>query len=54
MNGYNSEGIFRLAPNENDVYNVKNALNAGTFTLNQCNDVNCIANLIKVALKLKF
>eukprot|EP00164_Ancoracysta_twista_P005655 GFYU01007757.1.p1 GENE.GFYU01007757.1~~GFYU01007757.1.p1 ORF type:complete len:451 (+),score=95.85 GFYU01007757.1:199-1551(+) len=46
MNGLNSEGIFRLAPDEQECHQVKDLLNKGKFV--ECKDVNCLANLIKV------
>ncbi len=46
MEGLEQTGIFRLAPEESDTNEVKRQLNAGTFK--GCEDVNCIANLIKV------
>ena len=47
MGGLEQTGIFRLAPDEFEASIVKKQLNAGTF--NECTDVNCIANLIKVS-----
>jgi len=44
--GLTQEGVFRLAGDELETIEVKSKLNDGTFTT--CNDVNCIANLIKV------
>eukprot|EP01102_Stenamoeba_stenopodia_P007666 TRINITY_DN2163_c0_g1_i1.p1 TRINITY_DN2163_c0_g1~~TRINITY_DN2163_c0_g1_i1.p1 ORF type:complete len:530 (-),score=106.95 TRINITY_DN2163_c0_g1_i1:57-1646(-) len=44
--GLIQEGVFRLAGDELETMEVKSKLNDGTFTT--CNDVNCIANLIKV------
>jgi hypothetical protein len=46
MGGLDQVGIFRLAPDEFDCAQVKKQLNRGGVT--ECNDVNCIANLIKV------
>ena len=46
MDGLSEVGIFRLAPDEYEVGIVKKELNSGTFVA--CEDVNCIANLIKV------
>jgi RhoGAP domain len=45
-NGLDSEGIFRLAPDENETLAIKAQLNKGTFS--HCSDVNCVANLVKV------
>eukprot|EP01083_Nonionella_stella_P121944 366570_1 len=44
--GLNVVGIFRLAPDKFAANDVKKQLNMGTFT--NCEDVNCVANLIKV------
>ncbi|MES1908186.1 MAG: hypothetical protein MHM6MM_001167 [Cercozoa sp. M6MM] len=44
--GLESEGIFRLAPDAEQCECVKRQLNDGTFR--GCNDVNIVANLIKV------
>ena len=39
-------GVFRLAPDKEECDSVKRQLNMNTFS--ECEDVNCIANLIKV------
>ncbi|KAL6058679.1 Rho GTPase activating protein 18 [Balamuthia mandrillaris] len=44
--GFHQEGIFRLAGDELETADVKRRLNLGTFT--RCQDMNCIATLIKV------
>jgi len=44
--GLKSEGVFRLAPDENETLIVKAQLNKGEFTA--CEDINCVANLLKV------
>lgn len=44
--GLKVEGIFRLAPDEHAVDEVKAALNEGRFRT--CADVNCISHLLKV------
>eukprot|EP01006_Ploeotia_vitrea_P026259 TRINITY_DN59233_c0_g1_i2.p1 TRINITY_DN59233_c0_g1~~TRINITY_DN59233_c0_g1_i2.p1 ORF type:complete len:452 (-),score=212.26 TRINITY_DN59233_c0_g1_i2:846-2201(-) len=44
--GLEVEGIFRLAPDADEANFVKSQLNQGKFE--RCDDVNCIANLIKV------
>jgi len=41
-----SEGIFRLAPDSQTTAIVKEELNDGTF--DECGDINCVANNIKV------
>jgi len=44
--GHKSEGIFRVAPDQDESVRVKQALNQGRFE--GCKDINCMANLIKV------
>jgi hypothetical protein len=44
--GLDVEGIFRIAADESEMPMVRNCLNRGTFDV--CNDINCIATLIKV------
>mmetsp|Transcript_7255 Transcript_7255/g.13929 ORF Transcript_7255/g.13929 Transcript_7255/m.13929 type:complete len:434 (+) Transcript_7255:135-1436(+) len=45
-NGLQSEGIFRLAPDQNECKKVKDLLDRAKFK--KCADINVIANLIKV------
>eukprot|EP00466_Bigelowiella_natans_P014199 jgi/Bigna1/81625/fgenesh1_pg.82_\ len=44
--GLQTEGIFRLAPDHNECARVKKELDAACFE--RCEDINVIANLIKV------
>ena len=44
--GLDVEGIFRIAANEIEMPKVRAALNCGNFE--SCEDINCIATLIKV------
>jgi hypothetical protein len=44
--GLSVEGIFRIAPDSDESMYVKQELNENKFV--RCDDVNCIANLIKV------
>ncbi len=44
--GLESEGIFRIQPDQEECVKVKKLLNTGSFE--KCKDVNAIANLIKV------
>lgn len=44
--GKEQVGIFRLAPDAEDCSFIKSQINTGNF--NGCNDVNIVANLIKV------
>ena len=48
MDGFDTVGLFRLAPDEFELAKVKASLNAGTYTPDQCSDVNCLATLVKV------
>lgn len=45
MNGGNSEGIFRLAPDNEACQKAKDDINRGEF--DGCSDVNIVANLLK-------
>lgn len=45
-NAFDIEGIFRLAPDSEECEFVKSQLNQNTFK--QCEDINCIATLLKV------
>ena len=47
--GLEVEGIFRLAPDADESKLVRKQLDEGSFK--QCDDINCIANLIKVWLR---
>jgi len=44
--GLEQEGVFRLAGDEKETIGVKEQLNTDTFK--GCDDINCVANLIKV------
>lgn len=47
-NARESVGIFRLAPDAEDCARAKKEINCGNFT--GCDDVNIVANLIKVCM----
>mmetsp|Transcript_38123 Transcript_38123/g.61927 ORF Transcript_38123/g.61927 Transcript_38123/m.61927 type:complete len:333 (-) Transcript_38123:483-1481(-) len=48
INGFCSEGIFRLAPDKHHFDKFKEDISSGSQKYRECRNANCIANLIKV------
>lgn len=48
LNGFHSEGIFRLAPEKQDFDSFKADISSGSDNYKNCDNINCIANAIKV------